>query len=113
MFAKLIDKLDKKDENMKALFAKQDAEIYKEIETHLQPLTLKVKENQEKISPIKVSYDDARPTAREKSMGYPAKFWTDASVDNHRKYLIFLAIPINLLLWGCDRWALCTPLLKN
>ena len=31
MFAKLIDKFDKQDENMKALFSKQDAEIYKKI----------------------------------------------------------------------------------
>ena len=32
-------------------------------------------------------------------MGALAKFWTYASVDNHSKYLIFLAIPINLLLY--------------
>ena len=44
-------------------------------------------------------------------MGALAKFWTDASVDNHSKYLIFLAIPINLLLWGCESWALQTSLL--
>ena len=41
------------------------------------------------------------------------KFWTDASVDNFSKYLIFLAIPINLLLWGCEIWALWTYLLKK
>ena len=46
-------------------------------------------------------------------MGALSKSWTDASVDNCIKYLIFLAIPINLLLWGCERWALRTSLLKN
>ena len=47
------------------------------------------------------------------SMGALTKFWTDASVNNHSKYLIFLAIPINILLWGCERWSLCTSLLKK
>ena len=42
-----------------------------------------------------------------------AKLWIDYSVNNFSKYLIFLAIHINLLLWGCDRWSLCTSLLKN
>ena len=42
-----------------------------------------------------------------------AKLCTDASVENRSKYLIFLAIPINLLLWGCEIWALRTSLLKN
>ena len=45
MFAKLIDKFDKQDENMIALFGKQDAEIGDKIETQLQPLKLQVKEN--------------------------------------------------------------------
>ena len=46
-------------------------------------------------------------------MGALHKFWADASVDNHSKYLIFLAIPTNLLLWGCEIWALRTSLLKK
>ena len=45
MFAKLIGKIENQDENMKALFAKQDAEIDKKIETQINPLTLKVKDN--------------------------------------------------------------------
>ena len=45
-------------------------------------------------------------------MGALAKLWTDASVDNLSKYIIFLAIPTNLLLWGCVIWALRTSLLK-
>ena len=46
-------------------------------------------------------------------MGDLAKFWTDTSVDNHSNYLICLAIPINILLWGCEIWALRTSLLKK
>ena len=46
-------------------------------------------------------------------MGALAKFWTDASVNNSSKYLIFLAIPINLLLWVCESWGLRTSLLKK
>ena len=46
-------------------------------------------------------------------MGALEKLWTDASVDNHSKYLIFLAIPINMLLWVCESWALPTSLLKK
>ena len=42
-------------------------------------------------------------------MGALAKFWTDASIDNRRKYLIFLVIYINL----CEIWALRTSLLKK
>ena len=47
------------------------------------------------------------------SMGALAKFWTDVSVKNHSKYLIFFVVPINLLLWGCEIWALRTSLKKN
>ena len=46
-------------------------------------------------------------------MGALSKFWTDSSVDNHSKYLIFLAIPINLLIWGCESWVLRTSLMKK
>ena len=46
-------------------------------------------------------------------MGYLAKSCVDTSVDNRSKYLIFLAIPINLLLWGCESWVLRKSLLKN
>ena len=45
MFAKLIDKFDKQDENMKSIFSKQDSEINNKIETQLQHLTLQVKDN--------------------------------------------------------------------
>ena len=49
-------------------------------------------------------YDiDARLASGNESMGALNKFWTDDSVDNRSKHLIFLAIPINLLPWGCER----------
>ena len=37
----------------------------------------------------------------------------DEHVNIHRKYLIFLAIPINLLLWGWKIWALHKTLLGS
>ena len=39
-------------------------------------------------------------------MGALNPFWKDAAVDDFSKYLIFCAIPCNLLLWGCESWAL-------
>ena len=55
----------------------------------------------------------ARPSEVNASMESLAKFWTDDSVNNRSKYLIFLSITINLLLWGCESWALRTSLLKK
>ena len=46
-------------------------------------------------------------------MGALAKFCREASINNNSKYLIFVTIPINLLLWGCESWALRTSLLKK
>ena len=43
---------------MKALFANQDTEIDKKIETHLQPLTLQVKDNSEELSSMELSNDE-------------------------------------------------------
>ena len=40
-------------------------------------------------------------------------FWTDRAVDDYSKYLIFWAIPINLLLWGCESWALRETTLRK
>ena len=39
-------------------------------------------------------------------MGALNHFWSDRTVDDYIKYLIFRAIPINLLLWGSESWAL-------
>ena len=40
------------------------------------------------------------------AMGALKKFWTDKTVKNISKYLIFCAIPCNLLLGGCESWAI-------
>ena len=40
-------------------------------------------------------------------------FWSDRAVDDYSKYLIFRAIPINLLLWGCESWALRETTLRK
>ena len=44
-------------------------------------------------------------------MGAMSAFWDDNHVDVYSKYLIFRAIPCNLLLWGCESWALRQTLL--
>ena len=46
-------------------------------------------------------------------MGALQKFWSGASVGNCSRYLIFLAIPDNLIMWGYDIWALRTSLLEK
>ena len=45
------------------------------------------------------------------SMGAMAPFWDDDHIYVYSKYLIFRAIPCNLLLWGCEIWALRDTLL--
>ena len=32
--------------------------------------------------------------------------WEDPHIDLYSKYLFFVAMPLNLLLWGCESWAL-------
>ena len=39
-------------------------------------------------------------------MGALKNIWDDPHIDLHSKYLFFLAMPINQLLWGCECWAL-------
>jgi hypothetical protein len=43
--------------------------------------------------------------AATKAFGALTKFWYNQHVDTY-KYLIFRAIPMNLLLWGCEAWSL-------
>ena len=45
---------------------------------------------------------DVRLVAGYASMGSLSKFCTEASFENRSKHLTFLAIPINMLLWGCE-----------
>ena len=40
-------------------------------------------------------------------------FWQTKEVDMRSKCLIFMAIPLNLLLWGCESWALTKGLIKQ
>ena len=45
--------------------------------------------------------------------GALTKFWYNQHVDTYSKYLIFRAIPMNLLLWGCKAWSLRQSLLDK
>ena len=64
-----------------------------------------------------ISYDlndeydiKARIKKANKAMGALTFFWNVPEVDIHAKYLIYMAIPFNLLLWGSESW---TKLLIN
>ena len=54
-----------------------------------------------------------RIAAANDSMGAMSKIWDDDHVDTYSKYLLFKAIPCNLLLWGCESWALIKSLLAS
>ena len=63
---------------------------------------------------LKDDYDvDERLSQASSAMGALNHFWSDKAVDNHSKYQIFRAIPCNLLLWGCEIWALREATLKK
>ena len=47
------------------------------------------------------------------AMGALNPFWSNPAVDLKSKYLIFCAIPTNLLLWGCESWSLRKDLLRK
>ena len=52
-------------------------------------------------------YDiENRLASANSAMGALKHFWKNQYVDLHTKVLIFKAIPLNLLLWGCETWAL-------
>ena len=60
-----------------------------------------------------ISYDlndlfdlEKRIMKANQSMGALNCFWNAKEVDIHAKYLIYSAVTINLLLWGCESWAL-------
>ena len=42
-----------------------------------------------------------------------SKIWDDNHIDTYSKYLLFRAISCNLLLWGCEIWALRKSLLAS
>ena len=39
-------------------------------------------------------------------MGMLKNFWENEHVDLYSKHLLFLVRPINVLLWGCESWAI-------
>ena len=47
------------------------------------------------------------------AMGVLKFFWDSENIDKSAKVQIYLAIPINLLLWGCQTWALTKVLTKS
>jgi hypothetical protein len=53
------------------------------------------------------NYDiDHRISKASQQMGQLKCFWDNPYTDLRTKHQIFLAIPANLLLWGCETWAL-------
>ncbi len=54
---------------------------------------------------------EARLAAANQSMGALKEVWRNPHLDTYRKYLLFRAIPVNLLLWGCENWSLRQDLL--
>ena len=46
-------------------------------------------------------------------MGALKEVWRNPHLDTYSKYLLFRAIPMNLLLWGCENWSLRQDLLRR
>ena len=46
-------------------------------------------------------------------MGALKFFWDSDKVDIPSKYSIYMAIPMNLLTWGCESWTLTRVLIKK
>ena len=67
-----------------------------------------------------ISYDlhdtfdvESRISKANQAMGALKFFWDSDEVDIRSKYLIYMAIPMNLLTWGCESWALTKILIKK
>ena len=56
---------------------------------------------------------EKRLAAENVLMGGMSKIWDDDHLDTYSKYLLFRAIPCNLLLWGCEICALQKSLLAS
>jgi hypothetical protein len=56
---------------------------------------------------------EKRVTAATQSMGALIKVWDSPHLNIWNKYLLFCAIPINLLLWGCETWSMRKILSKK
>ena len=48
----------------------------------------------------------SRLAAANTSMGRLKEVWRNPHLDVYNKYLLFCAIPMNLLLWGAETWSL-------
>ena len=48
----------------------------------------------------------ARLAAANAAMGRMNKVWRNPHLDLYNKYLLFRAVPMNLLLWGAETWSL-------
>ncbi len=60
------------------------------------------------------NYDiNIRITAASKSIGALKSVWDSPHLEIWSKYLLFCAIPMNLLLWGCKTWAMRVALLNK
>jgi hypothetical protein len=56
---------------------------------------------------------EAQLAAASQSMDALKQVWRNQHLDTYSKYLFFCAIPINLLLWGCENWPLQQDLLRH
>ena len=56
---------------------------------------------------------EARLAAANQSMGALKEVWRNPHLDTYSKYLLFRAVPMNLLLWGCENWSLRQDLLRR
>ena len=46
-------------------------------------------------------------------MGALQNFWLDPAIKIHNKYLIYCSIPVNLMWWGFEFWALHEAMMKK
>ena len=46
-------------------------------------------------------------------MGMLKHVWENTHIDLYSKYPFFVAMPLNLLLWGCENWAIKRTLYKD
>ena len=56
---------------------------------------------------------DMRIAAASKSMGMLKGFFNKKQISTYTKFLIFRAITLNILLWGCENWAMRADLLSK
>lgn len=56
---------------------------------------------------------EARLAAANQIMGPLKEVWRNPHLDTYSKYHLFHAIPVNLLLWGCENWLLRPALLRK